>query len=412
MKKKLCILIFLLISIFSLSEEIKSKVIFITLEKNIDNKSFEENIFKYMREELAVKKITAENMSLLEDILAENNMTLSEMKENGLLKDSGVAGIYIIKIKKFRTYYNKVNKSLKTEIEISVKNMLNEKEAENGIYEIGESNNGEKSEEDLISETIKKTASQAALKITDGLEGMIRVQSQNKAEKVEEVRNKETVKKEEKKEIKPEPETGIKKEILLGKFMPDNEKILKLIPEKYLKYKRKMYINESLYDNLILMMDSAEKEGIKIKILSAWRSIEQQKYIWNNKWRDETLKLIKAKNNVPEEETAAHILAETDMPGISSYHWGSDIEIEIDDYDAEKNSAVYDWLKKNGEKYRFYQADERTKERWRNNDCAAVFAGDYVKKIGYGDIKDFNGYRNAEMLDVIEKKINVILDKK
>ncbi|NLP57948.1 M15 family metallopeptidase [Lutibacter sp. B1] len=109
------------------------------------------------------------------------------------------------------------------------------------------------------------------------------------------------------------------------------------------------------------MQAAALEEGISIKIVSAYRSYNRQKNIWNrkyNKYISEGLSPKKAIDKIIEYST---------IPGTSRHHWGTDIDIidssvqQPDDVLIEENynaNGVYEnlkkWMDNNAEKFGFY----------------------------------------------------------
>ena len=69
------------------------------------------------------------------------------------------------------------------------------------------------------------------------------------------------------------------------------------------------------------MSASALKQGIKIKVVSSYRSFEKQKNIWNNKFIRFTTKGMNDKAAINK------IIEYSTLPGTSRHHWGTDIDI-------------------------------------------------------------------------------------
>ncbi len=80
------------------------------------------------------------------------------------------------------------------------------------------------------------------------------------------------------------------------------------------------------------LKSSAQKLGIQLAIVSAYRSFDQQLSIWNRKCRGE-LPVLDAQsqalnvNNLPVRELVYHILRWSALPGGSRHHWGTDLDI-------------------------------------------------------------------------------------
>ena len=69
------------------------------------------------------------------------------------------------------------------------------------------------------------------------------------------------------------------------------------------------------------MKEEAAKEGINIEVVSAYRSFEKQKEIFENKY---TLYISEGLNP---SETIEKIIEYSTIPGTSRHHWGTDIDI-------------------------------------------------------------------------------------
>ncbi|MDX1830146.1 MAG: M15 family metallopeptidase [Lutibacter sp.] len=109
------------------------------------------------------------------------------------------------------------------------------------------------------------------------------------------------------------------------------------------------------------MQKAALKSGIKIQIVSGYRSYQRQLKIWNKKYKKYILEGFSPK------EAVHKIIEYSTIPGTSRHHWGT----EIDVIDAkvkmpskllvEKNysrngvySKLNNWMKNNAKKFGFY----------------------------------------------------------
>ena len=95
---------------------------------------------------------------------------------------------------------------------------------------------------------------------------------------------------------------------LLGKANPEfyNEKI------PMIKEAGEAFVN---------MKKEALKDGIKIEIVSGFRSYNRQKQIWNRKFR------INKMNGLSPQQNILKIIEYSTLPGTSRHHWGTDIDI-------------------------------------------------------------------------------------
>jgi|TARA_B110000238_G_scaffold200914_1_gene253159 LAS superfamily LD-carboxypeptidase LdcB len=69
------------------------------------------------------------------------------------------------------------------------------------------------------------------------------------------------------------------------------------------------------------MQRAAFKEGIEIEIVSAYRSFNRQKRIWNRKY------LANQKTGLIPEENIDKIIEYSTLPGTSRHHWGTDVDL-------------------------------------------------------------------------------------
>ena len=130
----------------------------------------------------------------------------------------------------------------------------------------------------------------------------------------------------------------------------------KMHPDAYLKF--------------IEMKQEAEKEKISIEIVSAYRSFERQKQIFESKYQNYT------QEGLTPIEAIKKIIEYSTLPGTSRHHWGTDIDII--DANAPRPESVLDprhfnetgpffklkeWLNENANKYDFYEVytDDHTR---------------------------------------------------
>ncbi|WP_010520873.1 M15 family metallopeptidase [Aquimarina agarivorans] len=126
-----------------------------------------------------------------------------------------------------------------------------------------------------------------------------------------------------------------------------------------------------VYTAFLKMQKAAAIDGIKIKIVSSYRSFTRQQQIWNRKYKKFT-------NQGLSPETAINKIIEySTLPGTSRHHWGTDIDIVLDidnpptsllnPTNFKKNNIFYplkQWLDKNALTYGFelvYTADPNRK---------------------------------------------------
>jgi len=120
-------------------------------------------------------------------------------------------------------------------------------------------------------------------------------------------------------------------------------------------------LQKPVYEALLKMKSAALKEGILIQTVSAYRSYNHQKNIWNRKYNKYLSEGFSPKEAIEE------IIKYSTLPGTSRHHWGTDIDI-VDGMVAmpknlliERNytkGGIYHklkiWMELNAEKFGFY----------------------------------------------------------
>lgn len=194
---------------------------------------------------------------------------------------------------------------------------------------------------------------------------------------------------------------------LMGKFDPTKHPDFVLIDKKY-AIKPDMYLRKEAYEAFKKMATAAEKEGIKLNIISATRNFEYQKTIWDTKWN--------ALKDKTAEARAKNILQYSAMPGASRHHWGTDIDMNnLSNPFFEQNGGkkIYDWLVTHAAEYGYcqpYTAGRKTgykEEKWHwtymplSKNFTSI-AGRYVKNEM---ITGFKGAETAIKLDIVKNYI-------
>ena len=86
-------------------------------------------------------------------------------------------------------------------------------------------------------------------------------------------------------------------------------------------YNKKIPMIKEAGEAFVNMKKEALKEGIKIEIVSGFRSYNRQKQIWNRKFR------INKMNGLSPQQNILKIIEYSTLPGTSRHHWGTDIDI-------------------------------------------------------------------------------------
>lgn len=155
-------------------------------------------------------------------------------------------------------------------------------------------------------------------------------------------------------------DTSIGIAYITGKFNPSQHPDFQLIKTGHAS-RPGMYLRNETYEAFKKMHEAAQKEGIKLLIISATRNFAAQKAIWEAKWtgerRIENGKDASQAYKDPKER-ALKILEYSSMPGTSRHHWGTDMDLNNltnGYFENGKGLKEYQWLKANAGKFGFCQ---------------------------------------------------------
>lgn len=120
-------------------------------------------------------------------------------------------------------------------------------------------------------------------------------------------------------------------------------------------------LREAAHLSFLKLQAAALKDGIKISVVSSYRSFEHQKRIWERKFKSNQSKGLSETKNI------AKIIEYSTIPGTSRHHWGTDMDII--DANAKRPSSLLDpdnfegdgpycklkeWMDKHANSYGFY----------------------------------------------------------
>lgn len=212
-------------------------------------------------------------------------------------------------------------------------------------------------------------------------------------------------------------------EKLLGKISPAKDSDFVPIAQKYTT-KTGIYLQREAYVAFEKMHAAAVADGVKLVILSAMRTFNDQKGIWENKWSGRTLVGGKNLSTAVQDpaERAKAILRYSSMPGSSRHHWGTDMDLnslENGFFDSGSGKKTYEWLQAHAADYGFCQpysamgADRPNgyqEERWHWSymPIAARYLRAYRAQVKLADINGFLGSETAAPLNVIEHYVSGI----
>lgn len=213
---------------------------------------------------------------------------------------------------------------------------------------------------------------------------------------------------------------------LIGDVDPASDPMFARIPEKYIGGSR-VWGHKDAVEAFVRMAEDAAANGYKLKIVSAFRSFNDQKKIWEDKWTGRTLVGgKKLSTSLPDPKArATKILEFSSMPGTSRHHWGTDFDINALDNNYFNNTRegkrIYDWLVQHATSYGFCQVYtkkndetgrttgyEEEKWHWSYRPVADWYLKQYPIDVGYERLTGFEGAATAKDIDVIANYVQGI----
>ena len=211
---------------------------------------------------------------------------------------------------------------------------------------------------------------------------------------------------------------SIPKNILLGKFSPKNDTNFIVIPDHMSTYKG-LYCEKQTFNAYLAMRDSALKDGITLTIISATRTFNRQRQIWERKWNSQqsTVNSQQSVDTTLDISKVRSIMRYSSMPGTSRHHWGTELDFittEIAYWNQGEGLRIYNWLCTNAPKFGFFQpytADpSRTgyaEERWHWSyaPLSKPYLEAYTQQITAEDITEFSGSYLVDSLNIIKTHV-------
>lgn len=210
---------------------------------------------------------------------------------------------------------------------------------------------------------------------------------------------------------------------LIGKIQPSRHPDFTQIRKQHAS-REGMYLRKEAYKAFVKMFDAAQKDGIQLVIISATRTYDHQKNLWERKWTGKTpvndTNLAKAFSDP--EERAKRVLLFSAMPGTSRHHWGTDIDVNYDEdwyFTSGYGKKVYDWLSANASLYGFCQTytafdslrtagHSEEKWHWSYMPLSGQLFNEYLLRITPGHISGFQGDTLADKMKIIETYVQGI----
>ena len=212
-------------------------------------------------------------------------------------------------------------------------------------------------------------------------------------------------------------------EKLLGKIDPAKDTDFVKVERKY-TFRDSVFIQKEPYAAFIQMCEAAKADKIPLIIVSATRNFDEQKELWEAKWKGKILVdgNVDAGKIIDPIERSFAIMLYTAMPGTSRHQWGTDIDlnsVERTYFQTPQGKRVYEWLKNNAGKFGFCQTYtkknparpdgyEEEKWHWSFTSMADEYYNQYLRRVSYTNLTGFSGAEQAEKMQVIEKFVSGI----
>ncbi len=212
---------------------------------------------------------------------------------------------------------------------------------------------------------------------------------------------------------------------LIGNVDPASDPTFARIPEEYIGGSR-VWGHKDAVEAFVRMAEAAAANGYQLKVVSAFRSFEDQKKIWEDKWTGVTrVEGGKLPDSVPDPTARAiKILEFSSMPGTSRHHWGTDFDLNSLNnayFNTRDGKRIYDWLTAHAGQYGFCQVySPKGKERptgyeeekwhWSYMPVASWYLKQYPIDVGYERLSGFEGAEAAIDIDVIRNYVQAISD--
>ncbi|MEO0006680.1 MAG: hypothetical protein RJA20_876 [Bacteroidota bacterium] len=214
----------------------------------------------------------------------------------------------------------------------------------------------------------------------------------------------------------PPAKPALDRDYLMGKFNPSEHPDFVAVKAPYTD-RPGMMLRRETYEAFREMWEAAKKEGVELNIKSSTRNFQQQKAIWDGKWKKY------AKEKPGTKERALKILEYSAMPGASRHHWGTDVDLnDLNNTSMEsggKYKKVYDWLAAHAHEYGFCQpytagrtaGYQEEKWHWSYTPLSQGYTERFRELITDEDFSGFSGASSAAEIKVVKNYVLGINEK-
>lgn len=114
-------------------------------------------------------------------------------------------------------------------------------------------------------------------------------------------------------------------------------------------YQQNRIHSKNVLPDLEGMILAARKDGVNLRVVSAFRSYHHQKNLWQRKWR---------RTSGNDKARLQAVLRYSSPPAFSRHHWGSDVDLnslKLTYWASADGKKTQRWLQKNARKFGFCQ---------------------------------------------------------
>lgn len=215
------------------------------------------------------------------------------------------------------------------------------------------------------------------------------------------------------------PGNVVEKDYLLGRYNPSKLEEFTSLPTS-MTDGRPHYLRQEAAEKLKEMFAAARKDGIKLKVVSAFRSYNYQKSIFGAKFDGkrkvggQDLSRLKSTR-----ERVQKILGYSAFPGTSRHHWGTEVDVNSLDsswFKSGEGKKILTWLTAHAAEFGFHRPYTEGRKtghspeewHWSYAPIAIPLLGRYNKMIEERDLSGSQGGNHAGDLKIIEYYVNGI----
>lgn len=203
---------------------------------------------------------------------------------------------------------------------------------------------------------------------------------------------------------------------LIGKFDPARHPDFVEVPTS-MASREGMFLRKEVLEAFTKMREAAAKDGVQMRVISAARSFQHQKGIWEGKWNG-SRKVSGRSLNVAildPADRAREILRYSSMPGTSRHHWGTDFDINSlspSHFNSGEGKRAHEWLRQHAHKFGFCQSYTAKDEQrphgyeeeawhWSYFPVSCLLLRQYKRLVKAEDVSGFQGSNALPFIEVL-----------